>query len=135
MIVKWPGMVEEGSVSNHVSAFWDLLPTCCEIAGVRPPDDIDGISFLPSLTGERQTEHDYLYWEFHEQGGKQAVRMGDWKAVKLDVKKNPGNLIELYNLEDDITESNDVAAQYPEIVQKMNRIIKAARNESEMFPF
>jgi len=135
MIVKWPGMVEEGSVSNHVSAFWDLLPTCCEIAGVRPPDDIDGISFLPSLTGERQTEHDYLYWEFHEQGGKQAVRMGDWKAVKLDVKKNPGNLIELYNLEDDIAESNNVAAQYPEIVQKMNRIIKAARNESEIFPF
>ncbi len=87
LLVKWPGRIKEGSVSDHISAFWDIMPTLAEIAGLPVPEGIDGISFLPELLGKKQMKHEYLYWEFHEQGGKIAVRMGDWKAVKLNVDK------------------------------------------------
>ncbi|MCX5637924.1 MAG: arylsulfatase, partial [Planctomycetota bacterium] len=91
MLARWPSKIKAGSVSNHVSAFWDFLPTCCELAGVNTPETIDGISILPTLLGQpdKQKKHEFLYWEFHEQGKKQAVRMGDWKGVRLNVAKNP----------------------------------------------
>jgi arylsulfatase A-like enzyme len=112
MIARWPGKIKTGSVSNHISAFWDFLPTCCELIGVEPPKDIDGISILPTLLGRagKQKKHEFLYWEFHEQGKKQAVRVGDWKGVRLNVAKNPDGLIELYNLKADIGEQKDLAA-------------------------
>jgi len=99
-IVRLPGTIQPGSVTGHISAFWDFLPTACEVAGVDIPDGIDGISYLPVLTGKKQPEHDYLYWEFYGgQGKKQAVRMGNWKAVRLNVFEDPDGPIELYDLE------------------------------------
>lgn len=85
MIAKWPNKIEPGSKTTHLSAFWDIFPTFMEIVGGENPDDLDGISFLPTLYGkeEKQIQHDYLYWEFHEKGGRQAVRKGNWKAVKI----------------------------------------------------
>jgi len=136
-IVKWPGVVKAGSQSNHISAFWDVLPTLNEIAGAVIPEGIDGISFLPTLKGEvsEQKEHDYLYWEFFERGGKQAVRKGDYKAVRLQARKNPNGPLELYNLKEDPGEHVNIAGEFPEIVLEMAEIMKAARVESELTPF
>lgn len=136
MIVKWPSKVEANTTSDHISAFWDVFPTFAEIAGGDVSDDSDGISFLPSLTqsGE-QEKHDYLYWEFHERGGRQAIRKGDWKAVKYEVLENPNKKLELYNLSEDVSESNNVAMEHPEIVAEMNELFKSARTHSEIFTF
>ncbi|MCG6188613.1 arylsulfatase [Maribellus maritimus] len=135
-IVKWPGIVEPGVKSEHISAFWDILPTLTDIAGAKTPKDIDGISFLPTLKGKpkKQKEHEYLYWEFYERGGKQAVRKGNWKAIKQNVSKNPGTAIELYDLNKDPKELNNLADAYPEIVKEMAEIIKTARVESSLKP-
>jgi len=124
MIAKWPGNIQPGSESDHISAFWDLLPTLCEVAGATIPDGIDGISFLPTLTGTgAQKAHEFLYWEFPSYTGQQAVRMGDWKGLRKGIFE--GNLeIELYNLKTDIQEQNNVAAEHPEIVDKIEGIMK-----------
>jgi arylsulfatase A-like enzyme len=135
MLVRWPGKVREGSKSDHISAFWDIMPTFAEITGAKIPETIDGISFLPALLGKKQKQHDYLYWEFHEQGGKMAVRTGNWKAVKLNIDKTPQNPTELYNLLTDVGETNDVALSNPEIVNKMEMIMKQAHTKSDVFPF
>ncbi len=122
MIASWPGKIKAGTQSDHISAFWDVMPTLCEIAGVDAPTDTDGISFLPALIGTQQTAHNYLYWEYPEYGGQQAVRMGKWKGIRKDIKK--GNMIiELYNLEEDIQEQNNVAEAHPEIIQQMQNIM------------
>lgn len=134
-LVKWPGRVKPGSVSDHVSAFWDVMPTLAEITGSRIPDGIDGISFLPELIGRKQKKHEYLYWEFHEQGGKMAIRMGDWKAVKLNVDKTPGGTVELYDLSADIGETNDLSASNPELVEKLEKLMDDAHTPSDIFPF
>ena len=135
MLVRWPGIVKAGSSNDHISAFWDILPTFAEITGAAIPKGIDGISFLPALTGKKQDQHDYLYWEFHEQGGKMAVRMGNWKAVKLNVDKDPEGKTELYDLSKDIGETNNIASSNPLIVKKMEAIMKQAHIPSEVFPF
>lgn len=136
MIASWPGKNKAGSTSNHVSAFWDFLPMMCEIAGTKPPSDIDGISYLPILIGKgEQEQHPYLYWEFHERGGRQAVRLGDWKGVRLNVKKNPGGPIELYNLKSDPGETRDLAEKHPDIVEQISAHMKEAHTPSEVFPF
>ena len=136
MLVKWPGMIQEGSRTDHVSAFWDLMPTLAEITGAEIPENIDGISFLPALTGKgKQKEHDYLFWEFHEQGGKMAVRMDNWKAVKLNINKSPRGEIELYDLSADISETRNISSSNPEIVRKIEEIMKEAHNPSESFAF
>jgi len=136
MIARWPGRIKAGSVSNHNSAFWDFLPTCCELVGAKAPEGIDGISMAATLLGRSggQREHDYLYWEFHEQGKRQAVRMGDWKGVRQNVAKNPDGPIELYNLKNDIGEKTNVAARHPGIVTKIEECMKAARTPSENWP-
>jgi len=126
MVARWPGKIKAGSTSNHVSAFWDFLPTCCELAGAAVPDGIDGISMVPT-----QKKHEYLYWEFHEQGKKQAVRMGNWKGIRLNVAKKPDGPIELYNLKNDIGEEKNLADRRPEIVAKIEKLMKSARTPSE----
>jgi len=133
MIARWPGKIKAGSTSNHASAFWDFLPTCCELAGADVPEGIDGISMVPALLGRsrQQKKHDVLYWEFHEQGKKQAVRMGNWKGVRLNVAKKPGGPIELYSLNNDIGEKNNVADRHPEIVAKIEKYMKSSRTPSE----
>jgi len=123
MIASWPGHIKAGGQSDHISAFWDVLPTLCELAGVQVPDDADGISFLPELVGGNQLRHDFLYWEFPAYGGQQAVRMGKWKAIRRNLKK--GNLrIKLYDLESDIQEQEDVAEEHPDILKSIDAIMK-----------
>ncbi|MCZ6794933.1 MAG: sulfatase-like hydrolase/transferase, partial [Planctomycetota bacterium] len=139
MIARWPGKIRPGSTTDHLSAFWDVLPTIAEIAGVKAPGGIDGISFAPTLLGRaaEQEQHEYLYWEFRGYGGQQAVRMGPWKAVRQDMlqRRNPTPLrIFLYNLETDVGETTDVAGRHPDIVERVRRIMKDARTPSELFP-
>jgi arylsulfatase A-like enzyme len=135
MIVSWPGTVEAGE-TDHVSAFWDIYPTLAELTGTPTDRDLDGISLLPTLTGEgEQTAHDYLYWEFHEQGGRQAVRQGKWKGVRYDVFEDDRSPLELYDLSVDIGETNDVAADHPGVVARLDSLIATSRTESALFAF
>lgn len=134
-VVRWPGKIEAGQVSHHISAFWDLLPTACELAGLETSEQPDGISFLPTLLGKTQTEHPYLYWEFFEQGGKQAVRAGKWKAVRLKVNQNPSGPLELYDLEQDPGEERNIAAEYPDVAYDMAALLNKARTPSKHFQF
>lgn len=130
MIVRWPGRIKPGTVSDQVWAFWDFLPTAAELAGAATPPGIDGLSMLPALLGKKQKNHDYLYWEFHEQGFKQAVRAGDWKGVRLA----PGQPIELYNLKSDASETNNLAAGRSSVVKRMERWLHDARTDSVKWP-
>lgn len=128
-IARWPGRIQAGSISDHVSAFWDFLPTCCGLVGAESPADIDGISYLPTLLGKpsEQKKHDLLYWEL---AGQQGIRMGDWKAVRT----RPGREIELYNLAEDLGEKENVADENLDILAKMSELFTTARTESEVFP-
>ncbi len=135
MIAYWPGKIAGGSTSNHISAFWDFLPTVCDIIQVDNPGNIDGISFLPELLGQKQKPHDYLYWEFHEQHGKQAVRFGKWKAVCLNMDTNPEAPVELYDLALDIGEKMNLASEYPEIIEQVEQIMEKEHTYSEEFSF
>lgn len=134
-IAKWKGKIKPGSMSDHISALWDILPTLAEVAGMEIQHNIDGISLLPSMLGKEQSQHKYLYWEFHEQGGKQAVRKDDWKAVRLNVKLKVSSPVELYNLAEDPTETNDIAEKHPEKVKELEALMKEAHVESVIFPF
>ena len=135
-IARWPGRIKKASKSDHISAFWDFLPTCCELAGIKTPEGIDGLSFVPTLLGqpEKQKKHEILYWEFHEQGKKQAVRWGNWKGVRLNVARNPDGPIELYNIKKDLGEKNNIADKLPEIVAKIAEYMKSARTPSKNWP-
>ncbi|MDR2919223.1 MAG: arylsulfatase [Tannerella sp.] len=135
-IVHWPGKIKPGTVSYHVSAFWDFLPTMCELIDEQTPVDIDGISYLPALTGEgEQLEHDYFYWEFHEQGGKQAILKNNWKLIKLQVDDPEKATFELYNLDRDPSEQLNAAVQYPGIVNKLHLLMEKAHQPSILYPF
>ncbi|MCA9266400.1 MAG: arylsulfatase [Planctomycetales bacterium] len=140
LIVRWPGQVAAGQISDHVSAFWDMLPTCCDLAETTVPQDIDGHSLAPTLLGraDEQVQHDYLYWEFPSYGGQQAVRMGNWKGIRQNMlhRDNGDPLrIELYNLDTDPGERHDVASDHPELVEKLRAAMRAAHRPSELFPF
>lgn len=135
-IALWPGKIKAGSVSNHISAFWDMMPTFADVAGIDAPNQSDGISFLPTLLGETsQKQHAYLYWEFHQRGGRKAIRKGKWKGVAYNVLKKDKTTFELYDLDTDPSESNDLAAKYPNVVIELQNLIKGARVESALFPF
>lgn len=136
-IARWPGRIAAGRTSDLPSAFWDVLPTLAEVAGVPAPAGIDGLSFLPTLLGDdaRQRRHDHLYWEFHEQGGKQAVLQGNWKAVRLGVAKNPAAPVALYDLATDSREERDRAADEPALAARLAALMDAAHVESPSFPF
>ncbi|MGY9016396.1 MAG: sulfatase-like hydrolase/transferase, partial [Rhodospirillales bacterium] len=136
-LARWSGKIKPGSKSSHVAAGWDLLPTVCELAGIKSPKGLDGVSFAPTLLGQSkmQKKRDYLYWEFHERGGKQAVRMGKWKGIRLNVRKNPNSPIELYDLSKDIGEENNLAGEYPQIVKKIEVAMRDSHIESDVFTF
>jgi arylsulfatase A-like enzyme len=131
LIVRWPGKIKPGTVNDQPWAFWDLLPTAAAVANAKLPEKLDGLSLLPTLLGKPQTNrHDFLYWEFHERGFQQAVRMGDWKAVRPQASAP----LELYNLSTDPGEQQNVAAKHPEIVARIEEYLKTARTESEHWP-
>jgi arylsulfatase len=123
-IVQWPDHVKKPGTSNHIGAFYDIFPTICQLAGINAPEDIDGMSLLPVITGSKKLrEHDFLYWEFPAYGGQQAVRMGKWKGIRRNMFE--GNLqIQLYDLSEDIEETFDVASEYPDIVANIELIMR-----------
>ncbi len=129
MIAWWPGTIKENTTSDHVSAFWDFLPTACDLAGIDVPTDIDGISFLPTLLGKEQPQHNYLYWEFHERGIKRAFRIGNYKIVQNGIDSP----FEIYDLETDLGETKNIADQHPEILARVQEILKNVRTESEIW--
>lgn len=131
LIAVWPDRIKRGATTPHVSAFWDFLPTAAEVAGVKPPPSLDGISYLPTLLGQddKQKQHEFLYWEFHEKGVQQAVRMGDWKFVRV-VGAGP----QLFNLKEDRSEKSDVAAEHTDVISKIEEYLKKARTDSKLFP-
>lgn len=142
LIARWPGKIKPGTVSDHLSAFWDFLPTACDLANVETPEKIDGVSFLPTLLGENQPKHKYLYWEFFQYNyswksgdnpdnrnflHSQAIRMDNWKAIKRKSE------IELYNLQNDIGETKDVSKQNPQIVKQIEQYMNESRFDAEYF--
>jgi arylsulfatase A-like enzyme len=132
MVVRWPGRVPAAKVSDQIWAFWDFLPTAAELAGLPTPKDIDGISMLPAILGKPQKNHEYLYLDYGHvrKTYKQAVRMGHWKAVRNGVRAP----IELYNLNQDLAESTDVASKHPEVVAQIEQIMRTAPADSEDYP-
>ena len=138
MIVRYPNHIKAETTTDHMSAFWDIMPTLADLCNITLPTNAntDGISFLPTLLSkEKQKEHAYLYWEFHEGGGRLALRDGDWKLVVLNAKTKENEKIELYNLADDLGETNNLASAQPEKVKEMYKTMKSMRTESDIFPF
>jgi len=135
MIAQWPGKIPESSQSDHISAFYDVLPTLCDVAGIEKPADTDGISFLPTmLQDEVQEEHHFLYWEFPSYGGQQAVRMGKWKGIRENIFKDSLQ-VQLFNLEKDLREQNDVSDEHPEIVRQIEEIFERQHTTPEIERF
>jgi arylsulfatase A-like enzyme len=131
MIVRWPGKIPAGKTNPHVWAFCDFLPTALELAGGESPKSIDGISVAPTLLGQgNQRQHEFLYWEFHEKGFQQAVRTGDWKAIRQKL----GEKLELYDLANDLSETKNIADQHPEVIDRIETFLRSARTDSEDFP-
>jgi len=132
LIARWPGKVEAGAESDHISAFWDFLPTFAELAGVAAPDETDGISMIPALLGQagKQKLHEALYWEFHQRRTNQAVRMGPWKAVRFGA----AGKLQLFDLRTDLGETINVADRHPDVVARMEQYLATARANSEFWP-
>lgn len=134
MIARWPGTIAEGSTSDHISAFWDVLPTIAELTKSNIETPVDGISFAPTLFGKgQQKKHSHLYWEFHELEGRQAIRKDHWKLIRYDV--NNGGSYELYDLKEDASETHDLAMEMPEMVKELSTILEGSRTMSEVFQF
>lgn len=136
MIAWMPSKIKAGAKSDFISAFWDIMPTLAELTDTQIPVETDGISILPTLFSSGiQKEHEYLYWEFHELGGRQAVRKGDWKAIRLNVGNPDKTVFELYNLKNDLHEDHNLAANEPEIAKDLARLMDSARTPSPTFDF
>lgn len=135
MFALWKNKIKAGTVSDHPSTFYDVMPTIAEVAGIDAPEQTDGISFLPELLNKKQKKHDHMYWEIQEgstqKGFKQAARMGKWKAVRIADSYHT----ELYDLEKDVFETNDLSSEYPEIVEQMNNILKTESVKIEHYPY
>jgi arylsulfatase A len=129
-LARWPGRIKPGVVSEQVWAFWDLMPTLAAVTGQDAPPKIDGVSILPTLVEGKPVDRPPLYFEFHERGFGQAVRMGDWKAVRL----GPKLPIELYDMKVDAAEQHNVAAENPEVVKRFEDYLKTARTDSTAWP-
>ena len=130
LLARWPGRVRAGAVSHAVVAFWDFLPTFAAMAGAPAPGGLDGISALPALLGQPQKQRDCLYWEFHEGGFSQAVRVGDWKGVRPKMNAP----VELYDLANDVGERDNIAAGHPDVVERIAGLMRTARTDSPDFP-
>ena len=134
MIASWPNKIKSNTKTEHISAFWDVLPTIADLLDLKVEENIDGISFLPTLLGTKpQKEHEYLYWEFHERRGRQALRYGKWKLVRYNV--NESGDYELYNLELDPSETKNVIKNHPKMAKKLIDQLNKSRTPSEVFQF
>ncbi len=133
MIASWPAVIKKGQVSRQVGAFWDFFPTFANILGEPVSGSVDGISILPTFTSKgKQKQHRYLYWEFHENGGRQAIRMGKWKGVRYNVKRDRQAKWEVYDLLTDAGETNNVSSQHPELVKQFEALAKLAHAPSQV---
>ncbi|MGQ9916919.1 MAG: arylsulfatase [Bryobacteraceae bacterium] len=130
MLARWPSRIRPGQTSDFPWAFWDILPTFAELAGAQAPPGLDGMSVVPALLGQPQKPHEYFYWEFHEGGFSQAVRMGPWKGIR----KGLDGPVELYNLVDDLGERRNLAQDEPGVAASIARLMQDARTESEFWP-
>ncbi len=140
LIVRWPGKVRAGSVSDFRTGFEDWIPTLLDIAapGELAPHGIDGVSIAPTLLGAYQRERPFLYREFTGYGGQQAVWLGPWKGVRQGMlRKNNVNPLktELYHLGEDLSEANDRSAEFPRVIAQIERIMKQQHQPSDRFPF
>jgi arylsulfatase A len=133
-IAYQPGVTRPGTINNTPFAFWDLFNTFLDMAALPKAKNTDGFSILPAIRGQKQQTHPYLYWEFHESGGRQAVRMGNWKGVRLNVNKERYPVLELYDLQKDPAEKNNIAAKYPAIVQQIEKIMAEAHQHNGDWP-
>lgn len=135
-IVRWPGKIAANVRSNSVAVAWDILPTCASLAAANVPPYIQGVSLVPVWLGRGQPgKHEYLYWEFHEGGGSKAVREGKWKLICKHTRTPAETTYELYDLEADPSEQNDVAATYSGKVESLKKLLAQARTPARDFPF
>jgi arylsulfatase A-like enzyme len=135
-IARWPKGIPGGRTTAHPSAFWDFLPTACELAGITPPTGIQGISYAPTLLGknDQQSVHESLYWEFHELQGRRALRMGDWKLVQYGLKPGSFGNPELYHLATDPSETENLASREPALLKRLLTRINRSHTPSRAFP-
>ena len=134
LVAHWPGKIKAGSQSKHVAAFWDWLPTLADAIGASSPQGIDGTSFLPTLLDSgNQQQPDHLYWEFHESGGRQALRKGDWKLVKYQVQDAAKTTVELFDLANDPEERNNVALDHPARLAELEILMQKAHRPNPVF--
>lgn len=140
LLAYWKGKILKNSISGHIAGFHDIMPTFAELIGIKPPKQADGISFLPTLYGKKQIEHEYINWEFQLSGWfqelpnggfRQSTRFNDWKAVRYGLDSD----IELYDLRNDVSETKNLANQYPEIISKVENIFRHSRTEAKGFPY
>ena len=132
-ITVWPGVVEQGE-TDFMCSFWDMMPTFAELTGGKVKAT-DGISLMPLLTGKgKQQEHDYFYFEFQELGGRQAVRQGDWKLIRLNASKGEASKYELYNLAADPSEKTDLLTKYPRKVKELKKRMEEAHVYDPVWP-
>jgi len=134
MVVRWPGRIRPNSTSSLIAGHVDAMATLADLVGVRVPSETDGVSVLPTLTGKErdQRKHEYLFFDFPEYGGQLAVRMGKWKGIRTDLKKNPDAPLQLYDLDSDIGEQHDVAEKHPEVARRIEQIMVEARTKSDV---
>lgn len=134
-VAYWPSVITKPRVTKHMATFWDFLPTVCDLIGAQTPEGIDGISFLPVLEEREsmQRKHDYLYYEFYEQGGKQTIIKDGWKLIRLHMDTSDKLVEELYFIKEDIGEASDLMRSHPEKAEELRKLISTARTESEWF--
>lgn len=135
MLVRWPKHIKANTTTDQIVAFWDIMPTLTEVAGLKKPSFTDGNSILPTLLNDpqKQKQHKYVYWEFYEGPGKRAIRKGPWKGVMLNTNKVVNPKLELYNLEKDPSEKKNIAKQYPEVVEELKKLMAEAHTPSKLF--
>ena len=134
-IISWPNRIKKAKIEDEIFASYDLFPTICDLIDIDFPDDLDGLSMKPTILGNgKQNVHNYLYWEFPGYGGQQALRMGKWKAIKQNIFKDNRH-IELYDLENDLKEMNDISGLNVDLIKKIDSIFSKEHLESNIDRF